>query len=156
MRTSFDLSPLFRSAIGFDRIFDMLEGAGRFQVYDTWPPYDIAKTGDDTYRITMAVAGYGTQELSISQDGNLLVVSGSKPADEDKVEYLHRGLSSGDFLRRFELADYVKVAGANLENGLLTIDLARELPEEMKPRRIQIHAGAPTQAQRQIGQSKAA
>jgi molecular chaperone IbpA len=156
MRTSFDFSPVFRSSIGFDRIFDMLEGASRLQAIDTWPPYDIVKTGDEAYRITMEVAGYGPQHLNLTQDGNLLIVSGSKPA-EDGVQYLHRGMCSGEFLRRFELADHVKVAAANLENGLLTIDLALKLPEEMKPRRIAIRSEASGPGQPQIEQkSKAA
>jgi len=152
MRTSLDFSPLFRSSIGFDRIFDLLESASQSEASDNWPPYDIAKTGDDVYRITMAVAGFSESELTISHEPNLLVVSGAKPG-EDRAQYLHRGIAGRAFKRRFELADHVKVTGAKLENGLLTIDLVRELPEEMKPRRIEIRSAETRQIE---GQKQAA
>jgi molecular chaperone IbpA len=141
MRTNLDFSPLFRSSIGFDRIFDLLDNANRVEPIDNWPPYDIVKADEDTYRITMAVAGFSQEELSITHEPNLLVVSGAKAGD-DKAEYLHRGLAFRAFQRRFELADHVKVAGASLDNGLLTIELVRELPEAMKPRKIEIGTGA--------------
>ena len=137
MRTTFDFSPLFRSSIGFDRMLDALETASRIETVDNWPPYDIAKTSEDDYRISMAVAGFAQDELDITQEHNMLMVSGQK-AGEDKGEYLHRGIAGRAFQRRFELADHVKVIGASLVNGLLTIDLKREIPEEMKPRRIEI------------------
>jgi molecular chaperone IbpA len=137
MRTNMDLSPLFRSSIGFDRVFDLLESASRLNGIDNWPPYDIEKAGDDEYRITMAVAGFAQDELTVTHQPNLLVISGQK-SGEDKGDYLHRGIAGRVFERRFELADHVEVAGARLENGLLSIDLRREVPEEMKPRRIQI------------------
>ena len=140
MRTAFDFTPLFRSSVGFDRIVDMLENASRATAVDNWPPYDIARTGEDDYRITMAVAGFSQDELSITQEQNVLMVSGHK-AEEDTGEYLHRGIAGRTFQRRFQLADHVKVTGAVLENGLLTIDLKREIPEEMKPRRIEIGSG---------------
>ncbi|WP_129780560.1 Hsp20 family protein [Peristeroidobacter soli] len=139
MRTAFDFSPLFRSTVGFDRIFDLLDNAQRVSTIDNWPPYDIVKTGEDQYRVTLAVAGFGESELNITQDRNLLLVSGEKAAAEDS-QYLHRGIAGRSFQRRFELADHVRVAGANLANGLLTIDLKREIPEAMKPRRIDIKA----------------
>ena len=139
MRTTFDFSPLFRSSIGFDRMLDALETASRIETVDNWPPYDIAKTSEDDYRISMAVAGFAQDELDITQEHNMLMVSGQK-AGEDKGEYLHRGIAGRAFQRRFELADHVKVVGASLVNGLLTIDLKREIPEEMKPRRIEIAA----------------
>ncbi|RWH68440.1 Hsp20 family protein [Mesorhizobium sp.] len=139
MRTTFDFSPLFRSSIGFDRMLNALETASRIETVDNWPPYDIAKTSEDDYRISMAVAGFAQDELDITQEQNMLMVSGQK-AGEDKGEYLHRGIAGRAFQRRFELADHVKVVGANLVNGLLTIDLKREIPEEMKPRRIEIAA----------------
>ncbi|TJV52720.1 MAG: Hsp20 family protein, partial [Mesorhizobium sp.] len=126
-------TPLFRSSVGFDRIFNMLENASRVSTIDNWPPYDIAKIGEDDYRITMAVAGFSQDELTITHQPNMLVVSGSQ-AGEDNGEYLYRGIAGRAFERRFELADHVKVAGASLENGLLTVDLKREIPEEMKPR----------------------
>jgi molecular chaperone IbpA len=137
MRTTFDFTPLFRSSIGFDRMVDALEAASRVESIDKWPPYDIAKTGEDDYRITMAVAGFTQDDLTVSQEQNMLIVSGEKTG-EDNGQYLHRGIDGRAFQRRFELADYVKVSGASLVNGLLTIELKRELPEEMKPRRIAI------------------
>jgi len=140
MRTTFDFTPLFRSSIGFDRMLNALEAASRVESIDNWPPYDIAKLGEDDYRITMAVAGFSQDELTITQEQNMLVVSGKK-AGEDNSQYLHRGIAARTFQRRFELADHVKVVGASLVNGLLTIDLKREIPEEMKPRKIQIAAG---------------
>lgn len=140
MRTAFDFTPLFRSSVGFDRIVDMLENASRATAVDNWPPYDIARAGEDDYRVTMAVAGFSQDELSITQEQNVLMVSGQK-AEEDTGEYLHRGIAGRTFQRRFQLADHVKVTGAVLENGLLTIDLKREIPEEMKPRRIEIDSG---------------
>ncbi|BCM18612.1 Hsp20 family protein [Mesorhizobium sp. J8] len=143
MRTTFDFSPLFRSSIGFDRMLNALETASRLETVDNWPPYDIAKTSEDDYRISMAVAGFSQEELAITQEHNMLVVSGQK-AGEDKGEYLHRGIAGRAFQRRFELADHVKVVGASLVNGLLTIDLKREIPEEMKPRRIEIAADKAT------------
>ncbi len=137
MRTTFDFSPLFRSSIGFDRLVNALEAASRVESIDNWPPYDIAKTGEDNYRITMAVAGFSEDELTITQEQSMLVVSGQKAAD-DSCQYLHRGIAGRSFQRRFQLADHVRVEGASLVNGLLTIDLRREIPEEMKPRRIEI------------------
>jgi len=139
MRTTFDFTPLFRSSIGFDRLLNALETASRVKAIDNWPPYDIAKTGEDDYRITMAVAGFVQDELTITQEPNMLIVAGQKAADEN-TQYLHRGIAGRTFQRRFELADHVKVMEAGLVNGLLTIDLKREVPEEMKPRRIDIAA----------------
>jgi molecular chaperone IbpA len=139
MRTAYDFSPLSRSSIGFDHIFDLLENAARVPAGEAWPPYNIQKAGQDQYRITMAVAGFSPQELNLTTEPNLLVVSGRMPAEEG-VQYLHRGIPAGSFERRFELADYVQVQSARLENGLLTIELVREIPEEMKPRRIEVQA----------------
>ncbi|KAA0588407.1 molecular chaperone IbpA [Azospirillum lipoferum] len=132
-----DFAPLFRSTVGFDRLFDLLDGAARFEAADDYPPYNIEKTGEDAYRITMAVAGFEPDELSITTQPNLLVVAGQK-AKQDNVQYLHHGLATRAFEHRFDLADYVRVKDANLENGLLSVDLVRELPEAMKPRKIQI------------------
>jgi molecular chaperone IbpA len=140
MRTNLDFSPLFRSSIGFDRMFNLLENAGGIDVIDSWPSYDILKTGEDDYRITMAVAGFSQEELTIMQEQNMLVVSGQK-ANEEEGQYLHRGIAGRTFQRRFQLADHVKVVGAGLANGLLTIDLKREIPEAMRPRRIEIATG---------------
>jgi len=140
MRTNMDFSPFYRSSIGFDRIFDLLEKSNSPQA-DNWPPYDIVKLGEDTYRIALAVAGFAEDELSITHEPNLLVINGSKTENGD-VLYLHHGLAMRTFDRRFELADHVSVMGAKLENGLLIIDLKKEIPEEMKPRRIAINAEA--------------
>ncbi|MBB3527236.1 molecular chaperone IbpA [Rhizobium sp. BK456] len=114
-----------------------LEAAGRAETIDNWPPYDIVKTGENDYRIAMAVAGFSQDELAITQEQNLLMVSGQKANGED-VQYLHRGIAGRSFQRRFELADHVKVVDAGLANGLLTIDLKHEIPEGMKPRQIEI------------------
>ena len=149
MRNAFDFSPFYRSSVGFDHVFDLLENASRVTSIDNWPPYDIAKTGDDSYRISMAVAGFSQDELSITQEQNMLVVSGQKNAD-DHAEYLHRGIAGRAFERRFELAEFVKVTNASLANGLLTIDLQREVPEAMKPRRIEIGVGHPAPKNEQL------
>lgn len=137
MMTNVDFSPLFRSSIGFDRVFDLLENSLRVQSISNWPPYDIVREGEDAYRITMAVAGFSQDELTLIYEPNLLVVKGAKSEKPDST-YLHRGLTNSAFERRFELADYVEVTDAKLENGLLTVSLKRELPEAMKPRRISI------------------
>jgi molecular chaperone IbpA len=154
MRTNLNFSPLFRSTIGFDRVFDLLENASRTQSFESWPPYDIVRTSEDSYRITMAVAGFSDAELSITHQPNLLIVAGSKP--EEEGEYLHRGIPATSFERRFELADHVKVANANLQNGLLTITLVREVPEEMKPRKISIKAAEAAGESKRIEGSKQA
>ena len=141
MRSNLDFSPFYRSSIGFDRIFDMLENAVP-QNGDGWPPYDIVKLAEDSYRIAIAVAGFGEDELTVTLEANLLMVSGSKPGDEDQhqLQYLHHGLALRPFNRRFELADHVTVTGAQLKDGLLIIDLRKEIPESMKPRQISINA----------------
>jgi len=134
MRT-FDFAPLYRSTVGFDRLFDMLDSSIR----PDWPPYDIEKLADDRYRITMAVAGFAREEIELTQEGNTLLVSGAKTSPDDKQQsYLHRGIANRNFKQTFSLADHVKVEGASLENGLLSISLVREVPEQLKPRRIAI------------------
>jgi molecular chaperone IbpA len=154
MRTNLNFSPLFRSTIGFDRVFDLLENASRAQSFESWPPYDIVRTSEDSYRITMAVAGFSESELTITHQPNLLIVAGNKP--ETEGEYLHRGIPGTSFDRRFELADHVKVANADLRNGLLTVTLVREVPEEMKPRKISINAGGVAGESKRIESSKQA
>ncbi len=141
MRPNLDFAPLFRSSIGFDRLLNALEASSRPEAVDSWPPYDIMRSGKDEYRITMAVAGFTPEELTLTQEPNILIVTGQK-ANEAQGQYLHRGIAQRSFQRRFDLADHVKVTGANLSDGLLTIDLVREIPEAMKPRRIEI-ASAP-------------
>jgi molecular chaperone IbpA len=152
MRTNINFSPLFRSTIGFDRVFDLLENANRTQSFESWPPYDIVRTSEDSYRITMAVAGYSDGELTIMHQPNLLIVAGNK--SEMEGEYLHRGIPGTSFERRFELADHVKVAHADLQNGLLIISLVREVPEEMKPRKISIKANDAASESKRIEGSK--
>ena len=139
-----DFSPLYRSTVGFDRLFTMLDSLGQPDNGQTFPPYNIERTGDNAYRITMAVAGFGEDDLTIEAKANVLKVAGGKPEDTeaDGREILHRGIASRAFERRFQLADYVEVTGAELENGLLHIDLGRELPEAMKPRKIAISKAA--------------
>jgi molecular chaperone IbpA len=147
----YDFSPLYRSTIGFDRIFDLLEQATRVEPMTNWPPYNIEKTGDDQYRITMAVAGFHPNEIEVVQQESTLLVAGQKHPDEEGVQVLHRGIATRAFRQSFSLADHVKVTGAGLDNGLLTIELKREVPEELKPRRIDIAGGKGSKA---IGQEK--
>jgi len=153
MRT-FDFSPLYRSTVGFDRLFDMIDQTARVEPLPNWPPYNVEKTGDDHYRITMAVAGFAPDEIEITQKENMLLVSGQKHAEQENVQFLHRGIATRAFKQTFSLADYVNVKAAHLENGLLTVDLVREVPEELKPRRIQIANGG--QSQKVIEHGKAA
>lgn len=154
-----DLSPLFRTAIGFDRLLRTLETARSTSDSQTYPPYNIEKTGEDTYVLTMAVAGFGPNDLEIVARENTLTVSGRAPQPEEGRAFLHRGIAGRAFERRFVLADHIVVEGASLENGLLQLRLKREVPEALKPRRIAIQAGRPEQpaiANEQATQDKAA
>jgi len=136
---SYDLSPLFRSTVGFDRMMRLLDAAGRVDESAlTYPPYNIEKTGEDSYRVTMAVAGFSQDELNITVQEGVLTVTGKAVKEEEPKQFLHRGIARRVFERRFELADHIQVRGANLTNGLLHIDLVREVPEAMKPRSIKI------------------
>ena len=142
MRT-FDFTPYRRSTVGFDRLFDLLENNGRQPQGDNYPPFDLERRGEDRYRITLAVAGFKTGEIEITAQQNLLLVAGKKDsADQDRSQFLHVGIANRSFERRFELADFVRVEDANLADGLLTIDLVREIPEAMKPQKIAIGSGA--------------
>jgi molecular chaperone IbpA len=132
---SLEFAPLFRSTIGFDRLLDTLPDIDN---RPTWPPYNIERSGDDRYRITMAIAGYRPDEIEITQQGNTLIVTGRKAGNHHQRDMLHQGLAFRDFHQTFKLAAHVKVATADLSNGLLAIDLVREIPEELKPRRIEI------------------
>jgi molecular chaperone IbpA len=146
MRT-FDFAPLFRSTVGFDRLFDLAEQTTRAD----WPPYNIEKRGDNQYRISMALAGFAPNEIDLVQQGNTLTVSGQKKAPTEQQEMLHQGLAYRNFRQTFSLADHVKVASANIENGLLSVELVREIPEELKPRRIEVGSATtslPTQGSR--------
>ena len=142
MRT-FDLAPLYRSTVGFDRLFSMLDGA--VESAPTYPPYNIERTGDNAYRISVAVAGFGENELSIEAKENTLTIKGEKQAKDESNsgEVLYQGIAARAFERVFQLADYVQVRGAALENGLLHVDLVREIPEAKKPRQIPIGNGQP-------------
>jgi len=153
---SYDLSPLFRSTVGFDRMMRLLDAAGRVdESAPTYPPYNIEKTGEDSYRVTMAVAGFSQDELNITvQEGVLTVTGKAVKEEEPKQQFLHRGIARRAFERRFELADHIQVNGANLVNGLLHIDLVREVPEAMKPRKIAI--GSAGNDDRQIEHKAAA
>ena len=134
----FDFTPYRRSTVGFDRLFDLLENAARANAGDNYPPFNIERRGDDAYRITLAVAGFKPADIEITAQQNLLVVQGRKGEDPAAGQFLHVGIAQRGFERRFELADFVRVDGANLEDGLLVIDLVREVPEAMKPKKISI------------------
>ena len=139
----FDFSPLFRSAIGFDRLPSLLDTAMQSAgPTNSYPPYNIEKAGEDSYRISIAAAGFGPDDLGIEVRDDVLVVKGKIADDANGVKYLHRGIAGRAFERRFQLAEHVRADGANLVNGLLTIDLVRELPEAKKPRHIEIKTGA--------------
>jgi molecular chaperone IbpA len=138
-----DFSPLYRSTVGFDRLFSLMDAMGAGETAQpAYPPYNIERTGENAYRITMAVAGFGETELGLEVKEGTLLVKGEKAAAEETKELLYRGIASRSFERRFQLADHVIVQGARLENGLLHIELVREIPEAMKPRRIPITAPA--------------
>lgn len=152
MRTATDLSPLYRSIIGLDRLADQIETAMQGDDDRAYPPYDIEKTGEDAYRISLAVAGFTPGDLEITAQPNLLVVRGGRAETDDAERtYLHRGIARRSFERRFELADHVVVKSANHADGMLLIDLARELPESMKPRRIEVQARS-AEPHRSVGQ----
>ena len=146
MRT-YDFSPLFRSTIGFDRLTNMMDAAMRQNdVTESYPPYNIQKTGENAYCITLAVAGFSEEELEIiSHDGNLVIEGRVKPNEENSENiFLHRGIAGRAFKRSFQLADHIKITGANLSNGLLNVELVREIPEELKPRKIEISSSPKT------------
>ena len=132
----FDFTPYRRSTVGFDRLFDLLENNARNNAGENYPPFNIERRGEDSYRITLAVAGFRPDDLEITAQQNLLVIQGRKRDDESAGEMLHLGIANRGFERRFELADYVRVDNADLADGLLVIDLVREVPEAMKPKRI--------------------
>jgi len=142
MRT-FDLAPLYRSTVGFDRLFSMLDQVSGFDAGSTYPPYNIERTGENAYRITLAVAGFAENDISIEAKQNTLTIKGEKQAktEEKKSEVLYQGIAARTFERVFQLAEHVEVKGAGLENGLLHVDLVRQVPEAMKPRRIAIGNG---------------
>ena len=160
----YDFTPYRRSTVGFDRLFDFLENASRGE-QDNYPPFDIEKLGDDIYRITVAVAGFKRDEIDIVAHQNMLTITGRRSEQRGRdASYLHMGIANRAFERRFELADFVRVTGADLADGLLTIELAREIPETMKPRKIAIGGEAsaatlevsPAPAEAKAGETAAA
>ena len=144
MRTAFDFSPFRRSTVGFDRLFDMLENSNGAQAQENYPPFDLIRLSDNDYRIELAVAGFKPDEIDITAQQNVLVVSGRKRDEsEDKdSNYIYRGIATRSFERRFALADHIQVKGADMKDGLLSIELVREIPEAMKPRKINIGGSA--------------
>ena len=146
---AFDFTPFYRSTVGFDRLFDLLDSS----VQSDWPPYDIEKRGENQYRITLAIAGFGPNDVELVQHGGTLAVAGQKAEPRDAA-MLHQGIPFTGFKQSFNLADHVKVVGAHLEHGLLTIDLLHEVPEPLKPRRIAIGSGAQEKASKPDSERK--
>lgn len=144
MRSAFDFAPYRRSTIGFDRFFDLLENSGLGQGSESYPPFDLIQVDDNHYRINLAVAGFTRDEIDITAQQNQLIVAGKK-GDDDRIDYIHRGIANRQFERRFGLADFIKVTDAEFKDGLLSIDLVREIPEAMRPRKISIGGGQATQ-----------
>ena len=149
MRSAFDFSPYRRSTVGFDRLFDMLENSSFGASQENYPPFDLIKEGDNEYRIQLAVAGFKPDEIDITAQQNVLVVSGRKAdeSDEKDNDFIYRGIANRSFERRFALADHIQVRGADLKDGLLSIELVREIPEAMKPRKIEVGGGAEKKGQ---------
>jgi len=156
MRT-FDLSPLFRSTVGFDHLTQALDAALQLnEASVSYPPYNIEKVGEDAYRVSIAVAGFAADEIEIVTNEGVLLIRGRAKAEEDKGTYLYRGIASRAFERRFQLADYIRVTGARLENGMLSVEMARQIPEALKPRRIPITPTAANAATPQLTEKAAA
>lgn len=140
MRSAFDFAPFRRSTVGFDRLFDMLENSGASQGQENYPPFDLIRSGENEYCIELAVAGFKPDEIEITAQQNVLIVSGRKSEDSssERADYIYRGIATRSFERRFALADHIQVRGADMKDGLLSIELVREIPEAMKPRKIDI------------------
>ncbi|MEO1013854.1 MAG: Hsp20 family protein [Pseudomonadota bacterium] len=137
---NYDLTPLYRNTVGFDRMFDLLENIGKVEAGGGYPPYNIERLDEDQYRITLAVAGFSEADLEIEVHENALKISGARPDSEADRTFLHQGIAGRSFERRFQIADHVKIVQATLENGLLNVDLRREIPEAKKPRKVAINA----------------
>ncbi len=152
---NFDFTPLWRSTVGFDRLFDLIDESLTLMDGDNYPPYNIERTGEDSYRVSFALAGFKPDEISVTAEQNTFTVEGRK-ADKGDRGYLYRGIAGRPFSRQFTLADYVEVKGASFENGLLHIDLVQELPEPMEPRRIEIKSGVAGTDNQQIEHKQAA
>jgi len=146
MRSAFDFAPYRRSTVGFDRLFDMLENNNLGQAAENYPPFDLIRTGENDYRIELAVAGFKPDEIDITAQQNVLLVSGRKSEEDDEKsgDFIYRGIANRSFERRFALADHIQVKGADLKDGLLSIELVREIPEAMKPRKISVGSGTQT------------
>jgi molecular chaperone IbpA len=144
MRSSFDFAPFRRSSVGFDRLFDMLENSTPGGAGENYPPFDLIKLGDNEYRIELAVAGFKPEEIDITAQQNVLIVTGKKneEANDKGFDYVYRGIANRSFERRFALSDHIQVRGADLKDGLLWVELVREIPEAMKPKKIEIGGGA--------------
>ena len=152
---NYDLSPLWRSTVGFDRMLDLIDSSRRYAGDENYPPYNIERSGEDHYRISLALAGFMPEDITLTAEQNVLTVEGRK-AEKGDHQYLYQGISARPFRRVFNLADHVQVKGASFENGLLMIELVREIPEAMKPRRIEITSGAASNDNQQIEHQKAA
>ena len=150
MRSAFDFAPFRRSTVGFDRLFDMLENSTMGGNGENYPPFDLIKLGDNQYRIELAVAGFKPDEIDITAQQNVLIVTGRKneESDERGSDFIYRGIANRSFERRFALADHIQVRGADLKDGLLSVDLVREIPEAMKPKKINIGGGAEPRGER--------
>ena len=144
MRSAFDFAPYRRSTIGFDQLFDLLENSTLGQSQEAYPPFDLIRIDENHYRISLAVAGFSRDDLEITAQQNQLIVSGKK-SDDDRVDYIHRGIATRQFERKFGLADFITVTDADLKHGLLLIDLVREIPEAMRPRKIALGGSKPSQ-----------
>ena len=162
MRSAFDFAPFRRSTVGFDRLFDMLENSSAGQAQENYPPFDLVKAGDNEYRIELAVAGFKPEEIDITAQQNVLIVSGRKNDETEHgtspgaSDYIYRGIATRSFERRFALADHIQVKGADLKDGLLAIELVREIPEAMKPRKISIGGSQAEPRHDRIGDGKPA
>ena len=157
MRSAFDFAPFRRSTVGFDRLFDMLENSTTSQTQENYPPFDLIKLGDNEYRIELAVAGFKPGEIDITAQQNVLLVSGKKSEESENrgQDYVYRGIATRSFERRFALADHIQVRGADLKDGLLAIELVREIPEAMKPRKISIGGAEGMQSAIESGEKPA-
>ena len=153
MRSAFDFSPFRRSTVGFDRLFDMLENSSFGQTQENYPPFDLIKKGENDYCIQLAVAGFTPQEIDITAQQNVLIVSGRKAEETESKDgdFIYRGIANRSFERRFALADHIQVRGADLKDGMLAIDLVREIPEAMKPRKISVGGSSPQNERSAIG-----
>ena len=157
MRSAFDFAPFRRSTVGFDRLFDMLENSSTSQSQENYPPFDLIKLGDNDYRIELAVAGFKSDEIDITAQQNVLIVTGKKGEEvgDRGSDYIYRGIATRSFERRFALADHIQVRGADLKDGLLAIELVREIPEAMKPRKIDIGGGVKPASRQTLEAEKA-